>query len=161
MGPTTVLKTNNNSRGFTLVRSAKVNHLGFTLVELLVTISIISILSAIGLVVYSSVLKQGRDSKRQSDLRSIQSALEQYYADNFSYPSQAQVVFGSPLSAGGKTYMNTVPKDPNASPYPQYVYTLSSGVYCLYGKLENSSPGIGTTCSPPPNSSYNFAVSPP
>lgn len=131
---------------------------GFTLVELLVTITIIAIFSAIGLVVYSSVLKQGRDSKRQSDLRSIQSALEQYYADQFYYP--ATLTFGSALSASGKTYMNTVPTGS-----PQYSYealpascSTNCSSYCLYAQLDIPGPAKPATCT---NSSYNFAVTPP
>lgn len=133
---------------------------GFTLIELLITISIIAILAAIGLVVYSNVIKQGRDSKRQSDLRSVQSALEQYYADQFAYP--ASMTFdGSALSAGGRTYLNNTPIDPTSN--PNYAY-IASGCspnctsYCLYAVLENSSPGVGS-CST--NGSYNFAVVPP
>lgn len=104
---------------------------GFTLIELLITISIIAILSAIGLVVYSSVLKQGRDSKRQSDLRSIQSALEQYNSDQFFYPSnnvpgrsmdvrlqgggQFNSNIGNPLTPSPlKIYMNSLPQDPTS-----------------------------------------------
>lgn len=113
---------------------------GFTLIELLVTITIIAILSAIGLIVYTSVIKQGRDSKRQSDLRSIQSALEQYFADKFYYPqnnystcSNGKVAFNAtspcklvdPLNT--KTYLNAVPGDPSfvsgeSNPHPQYCY---------------------------------------
>lgn len=131
---------------------------GFTLVELLVTISIISILSVIGMVAYSTVLKQGRDSKRQSDLRSIQSALEQYYADQFSYPDNLS--FGSSLVFGAKTYMNRIPTDPTGEPLGYgYGYVLQSFGYCLYAKLENSNPGTPLPCGP--NGSYNFVVSPP
>lgn len=147
---------------------------GFTLIELLITISIIAILSAIGMVAYSVVLKQGRDSKRQSDLRSIQSALEQYYADQFYYP-QDNIFSGSSLRANGKTYLNTIPTDPTGSlPYdysPFYLAPPASPVtcnnavgssnkcnyYCLYANLENSNPGKGT-CT---DTRYNFAVTPP
>lgn len=132
---------------------------GFTLIELLVTISIISILSAIGLVVYSSVMKQGRDSKRQSDLRSIQSAVEQYYADNFSYP--AQVSSGGSVAFSGKTYMNTVPSDPRSG-NPPYVYAISGSSYCIYASLENPPspvPAAPTGCSYPDK--YNFALTSP
>lgn len=104
---------------------------GFTLIELLITIAIIAVLSAIGMVVYTSVLRQGRDSKRQSDLRSIQSALEQYQLDMGFYPSAdgadglntdlgnpASLDFtnetGNPsLPSSVKTYMNLLPKDPS------------------------------------------------
>lgn len=163
-------------------------HSGFTLIELLVTISIIAILSVIGIVIYSTVLKQGRDSKRQSDLRSIQSALEQYFADQFYYPlynsstcSNGKLAFnaGSPCDlkdpAGNKTYMNNVSTDPLSS-NAQYLYvpfnyttgigcdnttTLCNG-YCLYANLENPS-GITnpTECSSPLPAGYNFAVTVP
>lgn len=102
---------------------------GFTLIELLITITIIAILSAIGLVIYSSVLRQGRDSKRQSDLRSIQSALEQYHLDMGYYPYSNGVAglddrlnlpeanftsdTGNPSPpATQKTYLNSLPHDP-------------------------------------------------
>lgn len=133
---------------------------GFTLVELLITVSIISILSAVGLVVFTSVMKQGRDSKRQADLRSIQSALEQYYADNFSYP--AQISSGGSIASGNKTYLREVPADPVTGNSP-YVYTPSGTVYCLYASLENppspiQSPPTGCTY---PSNKYNFALTSP
>ncbi|NTU73704.1 type II secretion system protein [Candidatus Roizmanbacteria bacterium] len=53
---------------------------GFTLMELLVVIGIIAILVALGTVSYSTAQKKSRDSKRKSDLKTIQNALEQYYA---------------------------------------------------------------------------------
>lgn len=161
---------------------------GFTLIELLVTISIIAILFSIGLMAYSAVLKQGRDSKRQSDLRSIQSALEQYFADQFYYPlynvstcSNGRVAFNasSPCKltdpSNTKTYMNSVPIDPLSS-NPQYLYVpfnYSTGAgcdnvsnicngYCLYANLENAS-GISNPpdCSSPLPNGYNFAVTTP
>jgi len=130
---------------------------GFTLIELMVVISIIAILTAIGLVSYSAVAKQGRDSKRQSDLRSIQSALEQYRADQSSYPASLPAA-GNPLKSpdGTKTYLNQLPQEPLGS--PQYGYNLVSTSYCVYARLENSNPGLGNC---PFSSSYNFTVTPP
>lgn len=147
---------------------------GFTLVELLITISIIAILSAIGLVAYSSVMKQGRDSKRQSDLRSIQSALEQYYSDQGFYPSD--ITYGSPLSANGKTYLNTIPTGAYCYKSLKPTQTcdsiiqltelcINSGVtanmcvsYCLYAELENQPTGSKICKS---GARYNFVVTPP
>ena len=62
---------------------------GFTLIELLVVISIIAILSTIGMTLYSGVQKSARMSKRIQDLKAIQSALQVYYTINKSYPSTA------------------------------------------------------------------------
>lgn len=138
---------------------------GFTLIELLVTITIIAILAAIGLVTYSMALKQGRDSKRQSDLRAIQSALEQYNSDQLFYPANPSM--NNLLSTGGlftssignpvppspvKTYLNSVPQDPTSpTGLTRYRYSAIPAApaacdnsttnrctsYCLYAKLEN------------------------
>jgi len=44
---------------------------GFTLIELLIVISIIAVLSAVGLVSYTNFLKSFRDVRSKSALRSI------------------------------------------------------------------------------------------
>jgi prepilin-type N-terminal cleavage/methylation domain-containing protein len=132
---------------------------GFTLIELLIVVSIISILASIGLVVYTSVLKQGRDSKRQSDLRSIQSALEQYYADQLYYPSAPLPGADSPLKSpdNTKTYINRMPSDP--TPSRSYYYAVVGTSYCLYAYLENLSSSNLNGCAS--YGSYNFAITPP
>ena len=58
----------------------------FTLVELLVVITIIGILASIGLTAFSSSQARTRDAKRKSDLKSISSALELFYSDYERYP---------------------------------------------------------------------------
>lgn len=144
---------------------------GFTLVEMLVVISIISILAVIGMSIYQPVVKRSRDSKRISDIKFIQSALEQYHADQIYYPSQSQLVPGSPLTnpAGTRTYLTTIPKDPSAG-NPQYLYQPSpSGCsgnnckkYCLYAKMEGAVPASDLGSSDcPASGSYNYGVTRP
>lgn len=126
---------------------------GFTLIELLITISIISILTLIGLVSYAAILNNSRDAKRQSDLKLIQGALEQYHNDQFFYPF-SPLTFGSTLTncvgnpTGSctvtKTYLNIIPKDPTGNPEYNYVAkpnlcdnTLTKCIsYCLYAQKE-------------------------
>ncbi len=149
---------------------------GFTLIELLIAISIIAILSVIGLNLYQSVYKSARDTKRRSDVKFIQSALEQYHGDQKYYPYT--VTSGSELSftnsSGRKfVYMNKVPQDPGATVY--LYQALGAGCisdataasctsYCLYVQLENAT-GITSDsgCSPPPSgySGYNYGVTRP
>lgn len=49
---------------------------GFSLIELLVTISIIAILGTIGISVYSAAQQSARDGKRKSDINQIAKAIE-------------------------------------------------------------------------------------
>ncbi len=55
---------------------------GFTLFELLVSISIIGILVALGTVAYSNAQKKARDARRYQDIKGMQTAMEQFYSNN-------------------------------------------------------------------------------
>lgn len=150
------------------------NKKGFTLIELLIVISIISLLSIIGLIAYSNFLKNSRDAKRQSDLKFIQSALEDYHADQHYYPSAA---LGSPFTNAtgapsgtvvSKTYLTTVPKDPKDQTAYLYVFkpatcdnspTNPCTSYCLYAKIEGSAPTSDTVCTP--STPYTYGVTRP
>ncbi len=62
---------------------------GFTLIELIIVITIIAILGAsiISLINPFEIQKNSRDSVRVSNLNSISQALELYFAQNKSYPT--------------------------------------------------------------------------
>lgn len=94
---------------------------GFTLVELLVVIAVISILSTIGMVTYTKVQGNARDAKRRSDIEAIASALEIKKGTNSSYQQIAQTDFGSgmptePLT--GRTQKYCYKDDTAAVPNP-------------------------------------------
>jgi|GEM_PF-1772888 len=106
---------------------------GFTLVELLVVISLIGILSAVAIAVINPAKMMGksRDARRKSDLKAIQGAIELFYSQNRVYPSSyTDINFGGAFTYNGSTYMNNVPQDPvygNAQAsgkYYRYVYNL-------------------------------------
>ncbi|MCL5004072.1 MAG: prepilin-type N-terminal cleavage/methylation domain-containing protein [Patescibacteria group bacterium] len=113
--------------------------LGFTLIELVVVISIITILvgSLFAVIRPQDFLSRSRDSRRQSDLKLIQTALEQYYANNNSYPS-ATPLAGSSWTYNGVTYLRSVPKDPNGN--TNYCYNYNSPNYELCSKFEGPVP---------------------
>lgn len=60
---------------------------GFTLVELIIVITVITILATIGMFSFVNVQKQTRDSTRSADVNVIAEALENYYSHNGEYPS--------------------------------------------------------------------------
>lgn len=60
---------------------------GFTLIEILVVISIIGILSSVVFASLSSARGKARDVRRVAEMRSIATALEAYHLRNGTYPS--------------------------------------------------------------------------
>lgn len=60
---------------------------GFTIVEALITITIIAIVSSIAIVAYNSVQTRTRDDTRAGDIAVIVNALEDYYRKNRDYPA--------------------------------------------------------------------------
>jgi general secretion pathway protein G len=78
---------------------------GFTLVELLIVISLISILAAMGLVQYRNSVVAAREATLKTDLFRMRDAIDQYYADKGKYPS----TLDSLVSEG---YMRKIPEDP-------------------------------------------------
>lgn len=139
-----------------LPRHTKYNTLyisAFTLVELLVVISIISVLASIVVVSFRSSQTKGRDAERKNDLKQINNALELYYSDYGKYPDSlgGQIVgcngsscsWGSGSFTDGKTvYMKVLPKDPiSGSNYYYKTVTINGATnqgFQLYARLENT-----------------------
>jgi len=60
---------------------------GFTLIELVVVISILAILSGVLVPRVTNHLKAARDARRLSDIKAVRNAVEQYYLDKGAYPA--------------------------------------------------------------------------
>ncbi|MEM9336649.1 MAG: prepilin-type N-terminal cleavage/methylation domain-containing protein [Patescibacteria group bacterium] len=60
---------------------------GFTLVEILVVTTIVSILAGIGIFSVNDAREVGRDAEREAKLRAMQAAVENYRRDNGRYPA--------------------------------------------------------------------------
>jgi len=93
------------SSAFGIRHSALTREPGFTLVELLIVISLISILAAMGLVQYRNSVTSTKESVLRTDLFRMRDAIDQYYADKGKYPS----ALDSLVSEG---YMRKIPEDP-------------------------------------------------
>lgn len=130
------------------MRNAK----GFTLLEVLVSATIIAVLTSIGVVSYSSVNKRSRDVKRKADLEQIRSALEMYRADHGAYPNIGSGFLNtSGLSTALVTdgYTPAIPDDPATAGDYYYDAINISGVYssyCICGNLETTT-STQSTCT--------------
>lgn len=117
----------------------------FTLIELMVVISIIALLGALGMTTYSGIQQSARDTRRKTDLATINQALNAYYAVNGRYPSTSgpfwyrstsgatnwipELVSGKFIDALPVDPLNTVPTGgdgPWDTSFNTYVYTYSS-----------------------------------
>jgi|SRR5579862_27682 len=78
---------------------------GWTLIELLIVLSIIVIMASMALVTYTQSIKAARESALHSDLFLMRDSIDQYYADKGKYPDSLQTL----VSEG---YLRTVPKNP-------------------------------------------------
>lgn len=78
---------------------------GFTLVELLVVLSLLSILAAMGVVQYRNSVRLGQEAVLKKDLFAMRDAIDQYYADKNKYPPTLDAL----VSDG---YLRRIPEDP-------------------------------------------------
>ncbi len=78
---------------------------GFTLVELLVVLALISILASMAVVQYRNGVRHSQESVLRTDLFRMRDAIDQYYADKNKYPASLETL----VSDG---YMRQVPPDP-------------------------------------------------
>ena len=101
---------------------------GFTLLELLVVVGIISILVALMAVTFSVIQARSRDARRREDLKAMQDALEQYYTNNgFVYPANSGL-----CTTGIEQFMkSTTPTDPKSGgTYPTFECSTDSFCFC-------------------------------
>lgn len=89
------------------------NEDGFTLVEVMVTLVIIGLLTTF--VVLNVLPAQGKAQiqKARGDISALETALEMYSLDNFSYPTQQEGL--EALISGG--YIKKMSLDPWGNPY--------------------------------------------
>jgi general secretion pathway protein G len=78
---------------------------GFTLVELLVVLALISILASMAVVQYRNGVRHSQESVLRTDLFRMRDAIDQYYADKNKYPASLDTL----VSDG---YMRQIPQDP-------------------------------------------------
>jgi general secretion pathway protein G len=78
---------------------------GFTLVELLVVLSLIALLAAMAMVQYKNSIQRSEEAVLKTNLFRMRDAIDQYYADKNKYPASLDAL----VSDG---YLRQVPEDP-------------------------------------------------
>lgn len=148
---------------------------GFTLIEILVVISIVGLLSSVFLVGLAGFRSRGRDARRLADIKSVQQGVEIYYTRCGRYPGDADCVAGT---AGAKTWsalstaltgtsglgITKVPTDPLGTNDYRYGVSGDGQSYIIGAVLENvgdrsldddvDGTVFGIDCSDTPNPVY-------
>ena len=110
---------------------------GFTMIELMVVISLIIILTTMGLTQYQHSVVYGRESVLKEDLFRLRDAIDQYFADKGQYPATLDALVSDgyirkipddPFTKSSSTWQ-TVPAepDPNNPTAEAGVYDVKSG----------------------------------
>lgn len=135
---------------------------GFTIIELMVSIAIIAILTALIIVSFSNIKAKNRDARRMEDLKSISNALNLYYSTAHQFPTSTG---GSTEYIDGATDAMSIalesagnipqaPTDPLNSGNYRYTYQSANGTdytlgFCLEtGSIQSYSPAGCYTMKP-------------
>ncbi|MDD2870984.1 MAG: prepilin-type N-terminal cleavage/methylation domain-containing protein [Candidatus Gracilibacteria bacterium] len=135
---------------------------GFTLVELIVVITILAILGTIAFISLQGYSTQARDSSRISDISSIKTSLELFQLDAGKYPNPTsgvditysgaivwnQGIFGETVYANVDK-LDKIPLDPLTNSKYTYSVTQTKNEYELGGIIEGDIAYYGPPLTPP------------
>jgi type IV pilus assembly protein PilE len=102
---------------------------GFTIIEILITVALIGILSAIALPNYNEYVLKGKLAEAYANLATLQTRMEQYYQDNRRYGNSAATLAACPTAADAAAQTNCgipCPAAPNVK-YFTFSCTLGAG----------------------------------
>jgi general secretion pathway protein G len=113
---------------------------GFTLVELMIVVSIVGILATIAAPSYQSSLIRAKETVLRQDLFTLRELLDHHRADQGKYPPSLDGL----VSAG---YLRVVPKDPftnSSSSWQEITEPTEGGIFDVY----SGSDLVGTNGTP-------------
>lgn len=86
-------------------RLSKHPNLGFTLIEMLVTMAVIALLASLALPHYFGSLDKSKETILKEDLHQFRDALDKFYGDQGRYPANLDELVS-------KKYLRRIPPDP-------------------------------------------------
>lgn len=135
---------------------------GFTLIEMLIVLVILSLLMTGFMMVISTQLKKARDGRRKVDLELIKTVLYEYSFDNGCFPQNLPSC-GQSLGSGENIYLKNFPCDPkNGMYFYQTEEVDCPGWFKVFAQLENTKDSgidkVGCLNGCGPDCEYNYGV---
>ncbi len=149
---------------------------GFTLIELMIVVSVIGLVLSLTVFGFQRSRASSRDAKRKADLETLKSALVIYKADNGVYPSTGGAWWGVSVNGGSRTtsganayipgltpnYIGELPTDPlgNTSGWSGYLYRSNGQQFKIlsHSTGPESFPAVGQPYYDPIRSTWAIMV---
>ncbi len=113
---------------------------GFTMIELMIVVSIVGILATLAVPSYQASVVKAREAALRQDLSTLRDVLDQHKADQGKYPSSLSALVG----AG---YLRVIPKDPvtgSTTTWQEILDPVEGGVVDVFSGSEF----VGTNGTP-------------
>lgn len=78
---------------------------GFTAIELLLVLAMVALIASLAMPVVSKSVSRAKESALKDNLQTIRKGIDDYYADNGSYPPSLETLVE-------KRYLRSIPEDP-------------------------------------------------
>jgi general secretion pathway protein G len=88
-----------------MVNTSRSRVAGFTLIELMIVMTLIMILAGIAMVQYRNSVVRAKEAVLKTDLLHMRDAIDQYYADKGKYPASLDTLVS-------ERYLREIPIDP-------------------------------------------------
>lgn len=125
------------------------NAKGFTLLELMITVAIVGIMSAIAYPSYQAHIMASRRADAKAALLGFANAMERFYTENNTYEGTNNVGFNTSVNDYGASptiFASSSPIDGGVRYYGLTVKIQSASTYTLFASPDTDSAQAGDSC---------------